>query len=114
MALDNIKQDLMEAETNIRSYLENSEEYTKLKIFKVLMKFVTIFAQILLIGALILLALVLLSWAVSNALNQTLDSPYMGFFIVGAGYLLIAIVCYILRDRINRPILRKFSKHYFD
>ena len=114
MALDNIKQDLMEAETNIRSYLENSEEYTKLKIFKVLMKFVTIFAQIFLIGALILLALVLLSWAVSNALNQTLDSPYMGFLIVGAGYLLIAFVCYILRDRINKPILRKFSKHYFD
>ena len=62
MALEELKRDLTEAEADVRSYLENSEEYAKLKIFKVLMELVTVFAQTLLIGALALLALVLISW----------------------------------------------------
>ncbi|MEQ8218731.1 MAG: hypothetical protein RH981_10870 [Arenibacter sp.] len=114
MALEELKRDLTEAEADVRSYLENSEEYAKLKVFKVLMEFVTIFAQTLLIGALALLALVLLSWAASNALNETLKSAYLGFLLVGIGYILIAFICYFLRNRLSGPLLRTFSKHFFD
>jgi hypothetical protein len=114
MALEELKRDLTEAEADVRSYLENSEEYAKLKIFKVLMELVTVFAQTLLIGALALLALVLISWAASNALNEALQSAYLGYLLIGTGYVLIAIICYFLRNRLNRPLLRTFSKHYFD
>ena len=114
MALDELKRDLTVAEADVRSYLENSEEYVKLKIFKVLMELVTIFAQTLLIGALSLLALVLLSWAASNALNGALESAYLGYLLIGMGYILIAVICYFLRDRLNRPLIRTFSKHFFD
>ncbi|MEZ4970639.1 MAG: hypothetical protein R2814_13475 [Flavobacteriaceae bacterium] len=114
MTLEKLKRDLTEAGADVRSYLENSEEYIKLKIFKVLMELVTIFAQTLLIGAMLLLALVLLSWAASNALNEALESPYLGFLLVGVGYILIAVVCFSLKDKLNGPLLRKFSKHYFD
>ncbi|ASO06972.1 hypothetical protein GQ41_1760 [Arenibacter algicola] len=114
MALEELKRDLTEAEADVRSYLENSEEYAKLKIFKVLMELVTIFAQTLLIGALALLALVLLSWAASNALNEALESAYLGYLLIGMSYVLIAVICYFLRNRLNGPVLRTFSKHYFD
>jgi hypothetical protein len=114
MAFDELKRDLTEVETDVRSYLENSEEYAKLKIFKVLMELVTIFAQTLLIGAMALLALVLLSWAASNALNEAMESAYLGYFVIGIGYVILAAVCYLFKDRLNGPLLRTFSKHYFD
>lgn len=114
MALEEIKRDLTEAEADVRSYLANSEEYAKLKIFKVVMELVTVFAQTLLIGALALLALVLLSWAASNALNTAMESTYLGYLLVGMAYILIAFICYSLKDKLNGPLLRTFSKHFFD
>ena len=114
MAFEELKRDLTGAESDVRSYLENSEEFAKLKIFKVLMEFVTIFAQTLLIGALAILSLILLSWAASNALNEALESAYLGYLLIGVGYILFAIICYALRCRLNRPLLRTFSKHFFD
>jgi hypothetical protein len=114
MALEELKKGLTGAGTDVRSYLENSEEYAKLKVFKVLMELVTTFAQTLLVGAMLLLALVLLSWAASNALNEALESAYLGFLLVGVCYMLVAILCFFLRDRLNGPLLRTFSKHYFD
>ncbi|MGB5667299.1 MAG: hypothetical protein WBM53_10655 [Maribacter sp.] len=109
-----MKKDLMEADADVRSYLENSEEYIKLKIFKVLMGLITSGAQIMLVGAFALLALFILSFAASFAIGQALESDYYGFIIIGVVYVVIAILCYVLRDKINGPLLGKFSKQYFD
>ena len=109
-----MKMDLMEADADVRSYLENSEEYIRLKIFKVLMGLITSGAQIMLVGSVLLLALFILSFAASFAIGNALESDYYGFIIIGVFYLVIAILCYVLRDRINGPLLRKFSKQYFD
>ncbi|RKN80405.1 hypothetical protein [Ulvibacterium marinum] len=114
MAFEELKRDLTETDADVRSYLENSEEYLKLKVFKVLMGMITSGAQIILVGAIALLALLILSLAASFVIGEALDSSYYGFVIVGTAYVFIAIICYLLRDRLNGPILRKFSKHYFD
>ncbi|MGB5378895.1 hypothetical protein [Muriicola sp.] len=114
MAFEEMKKDLMEANADVRSYLENSEEYIRLKIFKVLMGLITSGAQIMLVGAVALLALFILSFAASFAIGEALGSNYYGFLIIGGVYLVIAFLCYVLRDRLNGPLLRKFSKQYFD
>ena len=114
MAFDELKKDLTEADVDVRSYLENSEEYFKLKIFKALMRSVTAFTHAMLIGAVGLLALFLLSFAASYAIGSAMQSTYQGFIIVGLFYVLVALLCYLLRDRLDRPLLRKFSKYYFD
>lgn len=114
MAFEDLKKDLTETDADVRSYLRNSEEYYKLKIFKVLMGMVTASAQMILVGAVALLALLMLSLAVSLVIGEVLDSFYYGFVIVGVVYAFIAAICYLLRDRLNGPLLRKFSKHYFD
>lgn len=114
MAFEEMKKDLMEADADVRSYLENSEEYIKLKIFRVLMGLITSGAQIMLVGAFALLALFILSFAASFAIGQALESEYFGFIIIGGVYVVITILCYVLRDRLNGPLLRKFSKQYFD
>jgi len=114
MAFESLKKDLVDVDTDMRSYLKTSEEYYKLKIFKVLVGSVTTVTQSLFIGAIVLLALIMVSIGVSLALNEALGSFYSGFLIVGAFYILVAIGSYLFRGILQRPILHKFSKHYFD
>lgn len=114
MAYDELKRDLTEADADVRSYLEHSEEYFKLKTFKVFMVSVTTAAQALLVGAVALLALFILSLAASYALGLVLGNTYQGFLIIGLFYAVLAILCYLLRDKLNAPLLRKFSKYFFD
>lgn len=104
----------MEANADIKSYVEYSEEYLKLKVFKIFMASVTSMTQILMIGALLLLALFFLSTAISMALGTALGNTVYGFMIVGIFYIVVGILLTVFRDRIDRPILRKFSKHFFD
>lgn len=114
MAFETLKKDLVDVDTDMRSYLENSEAYLKLKTFKVLMKMITTGAQTVVIGAILLIALLMFSLGTSLALNEVLDSFYYGFLITGLFYIVIAILCYFFRGVLNRPLLRNFSKHYFD
>ncbi|MFD0797326.1 hypothetical protein ACFQZJ_07635 [Maribacter chungangensis] len=109
-----MKQNLTGAEADVKSYLENSEEYLKLKIFKVLMGMVTATAQLLLVGAVSLVALFILSFAIAYAIGSELQNDTLGFGIVGIFYALVALLCYFLRDKLNKPLLKKFSKNYFD
>jgi hypothetical protein len=94
--------------------LEHSEEHLKLKVFKVFMVSVTSAAHALLIGAIALLALLLLSLAASYALGGLWDNNFLGFLAVGLFYLILAIVVYLFREKLNTPIIKKFSKYYFD
>ena len=114
MAFDELKEDLMEADADIRSYLNNSEEYLRLKIFKVLMQFLTTSLQTILVGLGVVFTLFFLSLAASLGLCEVLDSSYLGFVLVGFFYVLTSIVLYIFRKRFNRPLLRTFSPYYFD
>ena len=114
MAFEELKKDLAAADTDVRSYIDNSEEYLKLRIFKVLMSVVTSSAKLVLVGAITLLAILILSLAASYAIGAALDNTSYGFLIMGVCYLVIALICYFLRDRLNRPLLRKFSEYYFD
>lgn len=113
MALDELKRDLIEAEADVRSYIDHSEEYLKLKIFKVLMHYLTVSVQSLLIGIGSVFALLFLSFAICLALSEALNSYYGGFIIVGGFYTIVGILLYIFREKLNRPILKKFSKYYF-
>jgi ABC-type multidrug transport system fused ATPase/permease subunit len=114
MAFEELKKDLMEANTDIKSYLEHSEEYLKLKTFKVFMKSVTSIAHAVLIGMALLLALLFVSIAVSLAIGSALGKPVYGYLIVGAFYILLSVLFLLFRDRIDRPIIRIFSKHFFE
>ena len=104
----------MAAEADVRSYLDNSEEYLKLKIFKIIMGMVTAAAQLILIGAISFLALFIISFAGAVALGNSLQDETLGFLIVGLFYVIVTVVCYVFRAKLNKPLLLKFSKNYFD
>jgi ABC-type multidrug transport system fused ATPase/permease subunit len=114
MAFEEIKEHLSEADQDFRSYLETTKEYYHLKTFKVLMKGINALIKALLLGAISILALFMFSMAMAFGLGQLLENTFYGFLLVGIFYLLIGICVYIFRNRLDGPMLRKFSEIYFD
>jgi hypothetical protein len=114
MALNELKYNISEIDEHIHSYVEESVEYAKLKSFKLSMVIVTYFAKLFFIGIIGLLALLLLSLAISLAIGSMLDNTIYGFLIVGLVYVVCGIVFFIYRDVVNKPILRAFSNQFFE
>ncbi len=114
MAFEELKENLSEADTNVRAFVEHSREYYQLKTFKVLMRAVTSLIKMLLLGAIALLALFILSFAAGFGIGQALGNTFYGFLCVGLFYVLIGIVVYVFKDKLNKPLLEKFSEFYFD
>ncbi|MDX1315220.1 MAG: hypothetical protein R3356_06935 [Eudoraea sp.] len=114
MAFEELKHDFSEIDKEVSAYVEHSLEYAKLKSFKISMVLVTYFAKVVLIGIFAILTLLFLSLAASYVLGEALDNQLYGFLTVGLIYLLLAFIGYLVRERLNKPILRMFSKYYFD
>jgi hypothetical protein len=114
MVLEDLKKDLTEAHTNVRSYLEKSEEYLELKVFKILMRFLIWGQQTVLVSLAVVFVLIFISLGISLALCEVLDSHYLGFIAVGGFYVVICFLVFIFRRKLNGPMLRKFSTFYFD
>ncbi|NNF20089.1 MAG: phage holin family protein [Flavobacteriaceae bacterium] len=114
MAFEELKDNIAEADRTARSYIDTSAEYYKLKAFKFLMQGIMSFSKMLVVGVIALIALLFLSLAASYGIGQLLDNTFQGFLIVGGFYVLVGLLFYLLRDRINRPLLKKFSEFYFD
>lgn len=114
MAFEELKNDLMGLKTEVGSYIEHSDEYYRLKIFKVLSKNVTGLLKFILIGVSSLFALLFVSFAACLWLSEVLNSYFSGFILVAGFYILIAILLYFFREQLNRPVLKKLSKYYFD
>jgi hypothetical protein len=114
MAFENLKESIADVDSNIKEYVGSNMEYYQLKSFKVLMKSITSLTKILLLGAVILVTILMLSFAASYGIGQALGSTYYGFLVVGLFFLLISFIVYLLRNKLDKPLLRKFSKFYFE
>ncbi len=114
MRIDELKKDLMEAQTDMRSYFSHSEEYIQLKIFKILARLLTTTLQSLLVGVSIVFVLFFVSLGISFALGEIFESYVVGFLIVGAFYVVVAIILFLFRNHFSRPVIRTFSTYYFD
>ncbi|MCM4167862.1 hypothetical protein KCTC52924_01323 [Arenibacter antarcticus] len=114
MALEDLKDNLSEVDRNVRAYLENSEEYYKLKGFKMAMRSISSLVKLLLLGSIALLALFMLSFAFAYGIGQWLNNIFLGFLAVGGTYILLGIACYLFRNKLDKPLIKKFSDYYFD
>ena len=114
MAFEELKHDFSEIDKEVSAYVEHSLEYAKLKSFKISMVLVTYFAKVVLVGIFAILTLLFLSLAASYAMGEAFDNLLYGFLTVGLIYFVLGLLGYLIRDRLNKPILRMFSKYYFD
>ena len=114
MAFDELKERASEAERDLKQYGQASLEYYKLKAFRVGMKSFLYLAKGLLLGFIALLALLFVSVAVAFALGAHLGSNAQGFLIIAGVYAVVFVLALLLKDRLNAPILRKFSEYFYE
>jgi hypothetical protein len=114
MALDDLKQELETLQEEGQAYLEHTEEYLRLKIFKILMKLIVGSLHLLIGISLVGIVLLLLSFGLAERLGDTYANALTGYLIVAAGYLVIGLIIYLFRKQINSILIRRVSAVYFD
>jgi hypothetical protein len=114
----NIFESINESTTNVvksgEDYIKRTEAYYKLKVFQQLSLSFSLLVKIALVGGFLFLGLVFLAIAGAIALGNLLGSISLGILIVGLIILLFGLMAYALRKRIDKTILNKFSKSFFD
>ena len=115
MALEELKDNIDDIQENAKAYVENSIAYYKLWGFKVAMKSTTLILKFILIAICMMIVLLFLSVAAALAIGDLLDSYVLGFLIVAGVYLVLAILLFMVKDKIvEGPILEKFSEIFFN
>jgi len=114
MAFDELKKDLTDSQQSAKEYLESTSDYYQLKIFRFLMKAIIALTLVLALGTLSFLLLFFVSLAASVAIGESMGSETAGFVVVGLIYLILAIVTFLFRKKLEAPVLRTFSKYYFE
>ena len=99
---------------NALTLLEAQAEYYKLWSFKVSMKSITFLVHAFLMMLFVTLCVLFASIAFAFWLGEYFDSNALGFLFAGGFYLLLCLLTYLLRDKIDRPILKKFSAIFFN
>ena len=97
-----------------QKYLDNSKEFLRLQVFKMTMHMVTAVGKSVMVGILAVLALFFFSVAAAWSLGVWLENIALGFLILGGFYLIVTLIGYRLRNRLDKYMLSHFSRKYFD
>lgn len=111
--MSQLKDNAESLQRDVTELLESQAEFYKLWSFKVAMKSLTLTVNTAMLSVFGILALLFLSMAAAYGLAALFGNSAYGFLAVGGFYLVIALAVYFLRDRLDRPVLRKFSEIFF-
>ena len=115
MAFEEIKENVEAVQESTKAYIETSLAYYKRWGFKVAMKSTTLMVKFFLITLCFLIVLLFLSIAGAIAIGDVLDSYTLGFLSVALIYLAVALLLFLVKDKIiEGPILEKFSEIFFN
>ena len=115
MAFDELKKNVEDIQENTKAYVESSMAYYKLWGFKVAMKSTTLMVKFFLIAICMLIVLLFISVAGALAIGKLVDSYVFGFLIVAGIYLVLALLLFLVKDKvIEGPVLEKFSEIFFN
>ncbi|MBO0342063.1 MAG: phage holin family protein [Bacteroidota bacterium] len=114
MAFEEIKEQIDHVQDGVRSYVKNSLDFYRLQSFRSMMKGITMATKVLLIGGVGFIALLFLSLSAAFWFATMLGNTAEGFLIVGGFYVLVGIIFFLMKKKIEKPLLKKFSKFYFD
>jgi hypothetical protein len=111
--MGNLKDNAEALQDDMKALLETQAEYYRLWSFRAGMKSVTLLVHGLLLTLFITLGVLFTSIAAAFRIGQYLGSDGLGFLTVGGFYLSMSILVYLLRGKIDAPILKKFSSIFF-
>ncbi|SEL94967.1 hypothetical protein SAMN04487910_3687 [Aquimarina amphilecti] len=96
------------------SYVKSSQEYYKLKVFQQLTKSFSFLSKLAIIGSLLFLGLIFLTVAGAIWLGEIVGSTPLACIIMAASLFLCTIIAYLTRKEIDKNIIKKISKEFFD
>jgi len=111
--MSTLKDNAEALQDNVQILIETQAEYYKLWSFKVGMKSVTLLIHAFLFGLFITLGVLFASVAAAFWLGHIMHNNSLGFLIIGSFYVVMSILVYLLREKIDAPILKKFSSIFF-
>jgi len=115
MAFDELQENVDDIQENTKAYIESSLAYYKLVGFKVAMKSTTLMVKFFLIAMCLLIVLLFISVAGALAFGKLVDSYVFGFLIVAGIYLVLALLLFLVKDKIiEGPVLERFSEIFFN
>ncbi|RZT00049.1 hypothetical protein [Aquimarina brevivitae] len=97
-----------------KKYVEKTNEYYKLKLFQQLTSSFSFLTKMAVIGGFIFLGLIFMAVSGAIALGNYLNSITLSCLIIGGGLMIISLLFYFLRKQIDKIIIRKIAKTYFD
>lgn len=95
-------------------YLNASKDYFKLKIFQQVSLSVNIVTLIVLVGGAVFIGIIFFSLAGAIAIGNALGSMYLGYVIVGGIFVLMALIFFLLRKKIENIVISRVSNTFFD
>ncbi|WP_343487305.1 hypothetical protein [Allomuricauda sp. d1] len=96
-------------------YLELTKRYYKLKIFQQLTSNFAALCKMAIIGGIVFLGIIFLSVAGAIAFGNAVDNLPLGYVAMATVLILIALVIYMVRKKlVDRFVLKKMSKTFFD
>jgi amino acid transporter len=115
MAFEELKENTEAIQENAKAFIETNIAYYKFWVFKVAMKSTTLILKFFLIAMCLMIVLLFISIAGAMALGQLFDSYPLGFLAVAGIYLVLALLLFLVKDKIvEGPILEKFSEIFFN
>ena len=115
MAFEELKEHTEDIQKQAKEYIENSVAYYKLWGFKVAMRSTTMMLKFALIAMSLSMVLLFCSIAGAFAIGEAFDSYALGFLVVGAIYLALTVLLFLVKDKVvEGPILEKFSEIFFN
>ncbi|MDP5062686.1 MAG: phage holin family protein [Maribacter sp.] len=95
-------------------YYKKTQEYYTLKVFQQLTMTTGMLLKIAVIGGLAFLALIFITVAGVVFLANVLNSMVSACLIAGALFIVLLILAYVFRGRIDNMLVRKLSDKFFN
>lgn len=110
-ALDNTSS---KAANSGKSYAKSTRKYYELKIFQQISLFSSYALKLVILGSMCILGLIFLAISAAFALGSYLDNFALGYLYVAICFFIIMIFTYLGRKGIDKFLIKKLSKTYFD
>lgn len=106
---EKLKDTIQETQDTVKVLVDGNMAYYKLWVFKVIVRSASSLFQLLLIGILLVMVLVFISIAAAISIGYAFDNYALGFLIIGGIYLLMTLVVFAIRSKIEKPIIKTLS-----
>jgi len=115
MPFETLSENLEKSGKQGQAYIKNTVEYYKLRMFKTITKGAIPLVKSFILGVFALFGLLFFSIGAALWLGDVIDSKYLGYFIVGAFYVLIIFTIAVFGKKpLQKFLLIKFSDMFFD